>query len=128
MAKPESIVESIPGTRPKTKPTSHSKSRSKSRSKSSARSKPKTPTLESVEARLRDVALAYRGAVEEFPWGERVFKVNKKIFLFLGVYEQRIGITVKLPETGSLALSLPFVEPTGYNLGKSGWVSARFEE
>jgi hypothetical protein len=25
-----------------------------------------------------------------------------------------------------VALSLPFAEPTGYGLGKSGWVTARF--
>ncbi len=37
-----------------------------------------------------------------------------------------LSISVKLPESNSLALTLPFAEPTGYGLGKSGWVSAKF--
>ena len=28
--------------------------------------------------------------------------------------------------SGEMALMLPFVKPTGYGLGKAGWVSARF--
>ncbi len=38
-----------------------------------------------------------------------------------------IGFSVKLPESGPDALDLPFAKPTGYGLGKSGWVSATFE-
>lgn len=34
-------------------------------------------------------------------------------------------MTVKLPVSAEMALSLPWVEPTGYGLGKSGWVTAR---
>ena len=37
-----------------------------------------------------------------------------------------LGLSVKLPESGPMALLLPFAKPTGYGLGKSGWVSARF--
>jgi hypothetical protein len=35
---------------------------------------------------------------------------------------------VKLPGSAGIALGLPFCEPTGYGLGKSGWVTARFGE
>jgi hypothetical protein len=35
---------------------------------------------------------------------------------------------VKLPQSRAVALMLPFTEPTGYGLGKSGWVSARFPD
>jgi len=35
-------------------------------------------------------------------------------------------VTVKLPSSATMALGLPFVEPTGYGLGKSGWVTATF--
>lgn len=38
-----------------------------------------------------------------------------------------MGLSVKLPESGTMALMFPFATPTGYGLGKSGWVSARFE-
>jgi predicted DNA-binding protein (MmcQ/YjbR family) len=35
-------------------------------------------------------------------------------------------LTVKLGALSDEALQLPFTEPTGYGLGKSGWVTARF--
>ncbi|WP_437707249.1 MmcQ/YjbR family DNA-binding protein [Sorangium sp. So ce448] len=81
-----------------------------------------TPIL----ARLRGAALAYPEAVEEFPWGDRVAKVRGKIFVFLNIHEGKLLVTAKLPQSGEAALMLPFAEPTGYNLGKSGWVTARF--
>lgn len=40
--------------------------------------------------------------------------------------KEGFGIGVKLPESNGLALSLPFTEPSGYGLGKSGWVSVKF--
>jgi predicted DNA-binding protein (MmcQ/YjbR family) len=79
------------------------------------------------QAILRAFALGYPEAREEFPWGERVIKVKKKVFVFLGRDEGPLSISVKLPETGAMALELPFAEPTGYGLGKSGWVTATFE-
>ena len=36
------------------------------------------------ERALRAHALAYPGAREAFPWGERVVKVGGKVFVFLG--------------------------------------------
>jgi len=74
---------------------------------------------------LRDFALAYPGAHEEFPWGERVVKVKGKVFVFLG-REDPLGISVKLPQSRLMALALPFASPTGYGLGKAGWVTAQF--
>lgn len=84
------------------------------------------------EKTLTKLALAYPGAYEEFPWGEKVVKVNGKIFLFVSVdaYGDKIpeGLrcTVKLPHSRNEALDCPFAKPTGYGLGKSGWVSASF--
>jgi hypothetical protein len=37
-----------------------------------------------------------------------------------------MGISVKLPESNDEALAYPFTEPTGYGLGRAGWVSATF--
>jgi len=80
-----------------------------------------------AEAALRAFALRYPGAREEFPWGDRVVKVGKKVFVFMGTTEDGgFGLSVKLPASGPMALLLPFATPTGYGLGKSGWVSARF--
>jgi predicted DNA-binding protein (MmcQ/YjbR family) len=77
-------------------------------------------------ALLREFALSFPEAYEEFPWGERVAKVKGKVFVFLGHDEGDIGLSVKLPQSGMLALGLPFASPTGYGLGKAGWVTARF--
>jgi predicted DNA-binding protein (MmcQ/YjbR family) len=82
--------------------------------------------IEIAEA-LRTYALSLPGAVEEFPWGDRVVKVNKKIFVFLGRAEDGpFGMSVKLPVSGEAALGLPYATPTAYGLGKAGWVSLRF--
>ena len=35
-------------------------------------------------------------------------------------------MTVKLPESGAHALGLAFAQPTGYGLGKHGWVTNVF--
>jgi predicted DNA-binding protein (MmcQ/YjbR family) len=75
---------------------------------------------------LRDFAMRYPGAHEDFPWGERVIKVKGKVFLFLGGKDQDLSLSVKLPSSGLIALGLPFASPTAYGLGKRGWVSARF--
>jgi predicted DNA-binding protein (MmcQ/YjbR family) len=75
---------------------------------------------------LRDFAMRYPGAHEDFPWGERVVKVKGKVFLFLGGKDHDLSLSVKLPSSGLIALSLPFASPTAYGLGKSGWVTARF--
>jgi predicted DNA-binding protein (MmcQ/YjbR family) len=80
---------------------------------------------EKILAELRSFALGFPEAVEEFPWDEPVVKVRKKIFVFMGSApnDTRVGISVKLPQSGAEALSFPWCEPTGYGLGKAGWVS-----
>ena len=82
--------------------------------------------LARARARLRRLALSYPEAREEFPWGECVIKVRGKIFLFLGRSGGGLSLSVKLPGSAMLALDLPFASPTGYGLGKSGWVTAEF--
>jgi predicted DNA-binding protein (MmcQ/YjbR family) len=102
----------------------------KANGKSSARSPGKTSRkagFAAAEAALRDHALAKPEATEHFPWGERAIKVKGKVFLFMYAEPTRLSLSVKLPESASVALMLPFAEPTGYGLGKAGWVSASFE-
>jgi predicted DNA-binding protein (MmcQ/YjbR family) len=77
--------------------------------------------------KLTAYALGFPEAYEDHPWGEIVAKVNKKVFVFLGVPEKgKFGLSVKLPEAREFAMTFPFTEPTGYGLGKAGWVSASF--
>jgi predicted DNA-binding protein (MmcQ/YjbR family) len=84
--------------------------------------------LLAVEQALRAYALAMPGAYEEFPWGERAIKVQKKVFLFMRADATVLGLSAKLPHSRWAALELPFAEPTHYGLGKSGWVSAQFSK
>ncbi|MFH0515946.1 MmcQ/YjbR family DNA-binding protein [Streptomyces sp. M41] len=81
--------------------------------------------------KVRAFALGLPEAGEEFPWGETVAKVNKKVFVFLGVDDGSypLGITVKLKDESAHAhaLTCPGAEPAGYGLGKSGWVSIPLE-
>lgn len=86
-------------------------------------------TLLAADAELRTVALSLPEAYEDFPWGERVVKVRKKIFVFLGVIpgeDERLRVGVKLTASHGEAMSLPFVVPTGYGLGRAGWITATF--
>ena len=83
--------------------------------------------MKRAEAALREHALSFPEAREDFPWGERVVKVAGKVFVFLGRAEGGLSMSVKLPGSATLALDLPFASPTGYGLGRSGWVTARFE-
>jgi predicted DNA-binding protein (MmcQ/YjbR family) len=81
-----------------------------------------------VRDQLRAHAFAMPGAWEDHPWGESVAKVGKKVFVFFGTADpaqlhKGIGMSVKLPGSGDLVLALPFAEPTGYGLGRAGWVS-----
>jgi len=80
-----------------------------------------------AEAHLRSHALAKPEATEHFPWGERAIKVKGKVFLFMYSDATRLSLSTKLPESASVALLLPFANPTGYGLGKAGWVSAAFD-
>ena len=82
--------------------------------------------LANAESQLRAHALAKPGATEHFPWGERAIKVNGKVFLFMSAGDDELSLSTKLPESAPVALLLPFATPTGYGLGKAGWVSARF--
>jgi len=78
-----------------------------------------------IESKLREFALKFPEAHEEFPWGHSAMKVKKKAFLFMGTDENgRFSISVKLPQSRDMAIDLPFTGPTGYGLGKSGWVTA----
>ena len=83
--------------------------------------------LRRIERRLLKLALSYPEAWEDHPWGENVVKVGKKIFVFFGVpVKGRLMVGVKLPEAGEFALTQPFAEPSGYGMGKAGWVSCTF--
>ena len=84
---------------------------------------------DAVLKELREFGLAYPGAHTKSPWpGHLDLAVKDKTFAYLSVEGEPFIISCKLPQSNALALALPFAKPTGYGLGKSGWVSAQFPE
>lgn len=72
---------------------------------------------------LRALARGYPEAYEESPWGDLAAKVNGKAFAFYGTHGGRLNLTVKLPMSNEDAVACEGVAPSGYGLGKHGWVS-----
>ncbi|MEO6594988.1 MAG: MmcQ/YjbR family DNA-binding protein [Planctomycetota bacterium] len=91
-----------------------------------------SPTAALIE-HLRQLGLRkYPGAHLKSPWpGHLDLAVNDKTLAYLSAPDpdddDAGGVSLKLPLSCSIALSLPGSEPTAYGLGKSGWVSLSFE-
>lgn len=74
---------------------------------------------------VRTFASGLPEAWEDHPWGESVFKVGKKVFVFFGVPRPDGGLhlTVKLRDSHDEATSFDWVMPAGYGLDRGGWVT-----
>ena len=76
---------------------------------------------------LRRFGLQYPDAHLKSPWPTHLdLAVRDKTFAYLSAEEKPLAISCKLPQSCTLALALPFTTPTGYGLGRSGWVTATF--
>ena len=74
--------------------------------------------------KLHAFAASLPGAYDDMPWGDHCVKVGKKIFIFMGdPNAKQPHITIKLAGAHPAAMSIPGAAPTGYNLGKAGWVT-----
>ena len=82
------------------------------------------------DAFLRDIrafGLSYPGTSLKSPWPDHCdLAVKDKTFAYLSTEGQPFGISCKLPQSNAVALMLPNAEPTGYGLGKSGWVTVQY--
>ncbi|HEY1186022.1 MAG TPA: MmcQ/YjbR family DNA-binding protein [Gemmata sp.] len=87
---------------------------------------PNSEPFAAEEAALRDLAMRFPGATEEFPWGHRAIKVKGKIFVTIVTASGALTVSAKLPDSNTYALTQPYAEPTGYGLGKHGWVTCTF--
>lgn len=77
---------------------------------------------------LRELGLKYPEAGLKRPWPEHLdLVVRGKTFAFMNVEGLPLKISCKLPHSRSEATAQPFASPTGYGLGRSGWVSAAFD-
>jgi predicted DNA-binding protein (MmcQ/YjbR family) len=79
---------------------------------------------------LKTFGLSLPGTQPKSPWpGHDDVAVNDKTFTYLSISDKdaALRISVKLPVTGKDVLArVPGAVPTGYGLGKAGWVSVRF--
>lgn len=89
-------------------------------------------TPKAAKAALLKYALAKPDATLHHPWGENVAKVKGKVFVFFGMADMPADspyadyvMGVKLTNALLFAKSQSFVEPMGYGLGTSGWVSVK---
>jgi predicted DNA-binding protein (MmcQ/YjbR family) len=80
--------------------------------------------LEAIVARLPE---AVRVDIEAWG-GEPTFRVRGKNFVFTD--QTATGLSVKLPleEAAAVVATEPGAEPTGYGLGRHGWVSVEVGE
>jgi predicted DNA-binding protein (MmcQ/YjbR family) len=87
-----------------------------------------TPNAKQAETLLIAYASGMPQAWEDHPWDHTVLKVGKKIFVFFGGAaspQHELSVTVKLPISAEMALTLPYMSPAGHGLGSSGWVNLR---
>ena len=80
--------------------------------------------MERLEAMVARLPEAVRVDIEAWD-GEPTFRVRGKNFIFTD--REASGISVKLPKEEAIALVAtdPGAEPTGYGLGRHGWVSVQ---
>jgi len=87
-------------------------------------------SVKQAQQKLVTYALTFPESAVDHPWGDEVVKVRGKMFAAFGgdpAGAKELSMSVKLPVSAEMALTLPWVEPTGYGLGKSGWVTARLK-
>lgn len=78
--------------------------------------------MQRLEAIVDRLPQAERVDIEAWD-GEPTFRVNGKNFIFTD--KKATGLSVKLPkeEAAAVVATDPLAEPTGYGLGRHGWVS-----
>ena len=77
-------------------------------------------TFQNIQARC----LGKPGAVEDYPWGETVWKVGGKMFAVWG--DESLGVKSTLEKQAALIMH-PHIKVASY-VGKYGWVAMSIED
>ena len=77
---------------------------------------------------IREAAAGFPGVAKGTSCNQRSFKAGKGTFLFIGPGAKGIGFKAmfKLEESLGQAEALAREQPARYEVGKTGWVTARF--
>lgn len=79
-------------------------------------------------AGLQQYCLGFEGAFEDYPWGEVVYKVGKKMFATLVGGPEGLRMTVKTTHLDAEMLTgLPHVARAAY-IGRYGWVTVSIRD
>jgi predicted DNA-binding protein (MmcQ/YjbR family) len=79
---------------------------------------------------VRQFGLTLPESWEDYPWEHRALKVRKKVFVFLpneASLDTGFNLSLKLKASHEDAMEEDFTTPTGYGMGRHGWVSAAFK-
>ena len=80
--------------------------------------------MERVERIVARLPEAVRVNIEAWG-GEPTFRVRGKNFIFTDTEATSLSVKLSREEAAAVVASDPLVEPTGYGLGRAGWVSVR---
>ena len=79
-------------------------------------------------AELQAYCLSFKGAWEDYPWGDIVYKVGPKIFTFLGATSDIAGLTVKAAkDDADVLVERPGVSRARY-IGRYGWITVQIAD
>lgn len=79
-----------------------------------------------VFSELRRYSLDFQGAEEDHPWGDTVWKVGGKIFVFAGTESGKFTVKATLDQQAVLILH-PNIERAAY-VGRFGWVTVHVQD
>ncbi len=75
-----------------------------------------------LEAIVADLPEAERVDIEAWD-GQPTFRVRNKNFVFTDIEASSMSVKLPKEEAAAVVASVPGAEPTGYGLGRHGWVS-----